>query len=269
MNCKICESPTVIIFEKTVLKKHKVNYHQCNSCHFVQTDKVNWLHEAYSSAITSLDIGLLNRNMRMLNEIPKLIDSCFPEAKIMLDYAGGYGVFTRLMRDHGYNFYRQDVYCENLFAKHFDIEDIKQQKFDLVTAFEVFEHFSDPLKEIEALFEFSDNVVFSTELIPPISNDIENWWYIAEETGQHISFFSEQSLEYLAKKFSRHFYTKNRNLHLFSSKVLTTAQINFAFKDIKSKPIFFGLRTRPIYFHVQRESLLEKDFQMIRRLEHK
>jgi len=38
-------------------------------------------------------------------------------------------VYVRLMRDEGYNFYRQDVYCENIFAKSFDVEDLKEKKF--------------------------------------------------------------------------------------------------------------------------------------------
>ncbi len=41
-----------------------------------------------------------------------------------LDYAGGYGVFTRLMRDIGFDFYWHDPYTQNLFANGFE-KDIK------------------------------------------------------------------------------------------------------------------------------------------------
>jgi hypothetical protein len=92
---------------------------------YVQTENPYWLEEAYNSAITSLDIGLLKRNNYLVKEISPIIDCCFPEASTMLDFAGGYGAFVRLMRDEGYNFYRQDVYCDNLFTKHFDITDSK------------------------------------------------------------------------------------------------------------------------------------------------
>jgi len=33
---------------------------------------------------------------------------------IFLDYAAGYGLFVRLMRDAGYNFRWSDLYCQNL-----------------------------------------------------------------------------------------------------------------------------------------------------------
>ena len=102
--------------------KYDVTYYQCESCRFIQTEQPYWLNEAYSSAITHLDIGLLSRNLYLMNEIPRLIDGLFPESKRYLDFGGGYGVFVRLMRDLGYDFFRFDTYCENIFADFFDIK---------------------------------------------------------------------------------------------------------------------------------------------------
>src|SRR5437870_10002677 len=113
--CKICNNPAKKVFEKLILQKYPADYYECTSCGFMQTSEPVWIEEAYSSAITSLDIGLLGRNLQFSTEVSAIIDVCFPESKIMLDYAGGYGVFVRLMRDLGYDFYRQDPYCENIF----------------------------------------------------------------------------------------------------------------------------------------------------------
>ncbi len=66
MNCKICNAVSTEIFEKRILNKYTSQYYQCNACDFIQTDEPIWLQEAYNNAITSLDIGLLNRNLRML-----------------------------------------------------------------------------------------------------------------------------------------------------------------------------------------------------------
>ena len=62
MKCKICGENSPKIFEKKVLVKYEVSYHQCSNCQFVQTEESFWLDEAYKSAITSLDIGILLRN---------------------------------------------------------------------------------------------------------------------------------------------------------------------------------------------------------------
>lgn len=200
MKCKIGESESNKIFEKIVLLKYNVNYYKCSNCSFVQTDEPFWLKEAYQSPITSLDIGILIRNNSLVTEVSKIIDSCFAEAKKMLDSAGGYGIFTRMMRDIGYDFYRQDIYCENLFANYFDITDCKEKKFDIVTAFEVLEHFSEPMKEIETIFNYSENAIFSTDLTPTKDLDIENWVYISLKKLVNIYLFIQQKQCTLSQK---------------------------------------------------------------------
>jgi hypothetical protein len=263
--CKICSGGTKKVFTKTVLKKYEAGYFKCSSCGFVQTSEPVWIEEAYSSAITSLDIGLLQRNNQFCSDVSAIIDACFPESKNMLDYAGGYGVFVRLMRDKGYNFYRQDPFCENLFAKHFDITDGSLRKFDIVTAFEVFEHFVDPLPEIEKLLTYSENVIFSTTLTPPTDKELENWWYIAPETGQHVAFYSRKSMELIAEKHTKYYYEKDGILHLFTAKKLTEDQVDYAFKNVKYRT-FLGVLKRKLDFSKTRSSLLEKDFEYIKGL---
>lgn len=266
MTCKICDNQTTKIFSKTVLKKYPADYLKCAHCGFVQTSEPVWIEEAYNSAITSLDIGLLDRNIQLRDSLCAIIDACFKDAKIMLDYAGGYGVMVRLMRDKGYNFYRQDPYCQNLFAEHFDLKDISTTKFDILTAFEVFEHFVDPLKEIEKMFSFSDNIVFSTQLTPANNADIEKWWYISEETGQHVAFYSKQAMELIATKCNKKYYSNGSFLHLFTSLTLSQDQIDYAFHNIRYKNYLSGLLKKPLTFKIERKSLIDKDYNDIKAL---
>lgn len=262
--CKICNSKSQKIFSRQILKKYEADYYKCSSCGFVQTSEPVWIEEAYSSAITFLDIGLLNRNLHLQEAVPRILDACFPKAKVMLDYAGGYGTFTRLMRDKGFDFYRQDPYCENLFAKYFDISDTAYTAFDVLTAFEVFEHFVDPVPEIDKLFRYSENIIFSTELLPGSEKELEDWWYLSTETGQHVAFYSPASLEYLANKYGKHYYRKGTNLHAFTSQALSADQVNYAFRDASYKSEFFGLIKTPYSFKTDRPSLLERDYQYIK-----
>lgn len=264
VTCKLCNKESEKIFSKIILKKYPADYFKCSHCGFVQTSEPIWIEEAYSSAITSLDIGLLDRNIQLRTAVTKILDACFPEAKIMLDYAGGYGVFVRLMRDAGFNFYREDKFCENIFTKHFDISDAGANKFDVVTAFEVFEHFVNPLEEIEKVLTFSDHLIFSTQLTPANEKELEDWWYMAPETGQHVAFYSPASMELLAKKFNKNYYAKGTWLHLFTSKKLTDKQIEYAFMDVKRSRILQKLLPSSSKFKKQRESLLESDFQAIK-----
>ena len=219
-NCKICNNfIQAEAFEKLVLNKYKIKYYICSNCGFLQTEEPFWLEEAYSEAISSADVGLLSRNIENSDILRKTILLYFNSEKKFLDFGGGYGVLVRLMRDKGFNFFWQDKYCKNLFSQYFELErmDEKERCFELVSAFEVFEHHFDPVALLTELLVFSDSVIFSTELIPE-NTDIKTWWYLAPEAGQHISFFSRKSLEILAEMFDLSFFSNEYNLHLFSKK---------------------------------------------------
>lgn len=257
MKCNICDNNTNILDQIEVLKKYKVNYYKCTQCNFIQTETPYWLNEAYSNAITSLDIGLIGRNNMLSNIVAALIKSQFdPNAKF-LDYGGGYGIFVRLMRDKGFNFYRQDIYCDNLFARNFDITDLPPQtKFELLTAFEVFEHLVNPVEEIKKMLQHSDSILFSTELQPTENVTPENWWYFIQETGQHLSLYSRKSLLALAEKLSLHLYTDNKGLHLLSAKKISPAVFSLLTKYKYSKLYNFAFKGN--------KSLQAQDFNMIR-----
>ena len=219
MKCNICKNETTFLFKGIVLNKYKVIYYKCPSCDFIQTEKPYWLDDAYNNVITDLDVGLVARNLKYSVEIEKVIIKNFNYDGKFLDYAGGYGLFVRLMRDKGFNFYRQDKYAENIFARNFDLDNIGENvRFEAVTAFEVFEHLENPLEDIEKMLSYSDSLIFSTELQP--KNEIKNvddWWYFTPQTGQHISFYAEKTLKYIADKYHLFFYS-NRPLHLLSKK---------------------------------------------------
>ncbi len=220
---KITGGDTKYLFSASVLNKYPVKYYQCLASGFIQTEEPFWLQEAYTSPITSLDIGLLMRNQKLADATEKIIGENFDPAGSFLDYAGGYGTFTRLMRDKGYDFYHLDKYCENLFAKHFTHTDRNSNApYELATAFEVFEHFSDPLTDIREILKFSDTVFFSTELVPGKTfTAADEWWYFSPETGQHVSFFTVEALQHIARSFNLHFYTNQHNLHVLSARQLS------------------------------------------------
>lgn len=269
MNCHICSEPCVSHFKTLVLKRHNVEYFKCTSCGFIQTEDPYWLSEAYESAITDLDIGLVSRNLYYSDILEGFFNrGLFNEKEIFLDYAGGYGLFVRLMRDKGINFFRQDVYCQNIFAEHFDLNDLPEgQRFEMITAFEVFEHLVNPLEGVKKMLTYSDTIVFSTELQPEVDPTPDTWWYFVPETGQHISLYSLQSLQTIANREGLNFYSNKFNLHIFSRKQLPfdpfekpkTSLFSRLSQRVKS-------RLKPVNNELKRESLILKDFDYIKGL---
>jgi len=254
MKCNICKTESVFLFKNLVLNKYKVAYYRCPKCDFIQTEKPFWLDEAYGNAITDLDIGLVSRNINFSNLIEKIIKNNFDFKKKFLDYAGGYGLFVRLMRDKGFHFYREDKFCENIFAKNYDLNDLSgENKFEIVTAFEVFEHLENPLEEIEKMFRYADTVMFSTDLQPDQEiKSIDDWWYFTPQTGQHIAFYSKKTLQYIAEKLHYFFYSYE-NLHLMSKRVFTQNPLLIADFDQKEREI-------------KLESLVQSDFEFSKNL---
>jgi hypothetical protein len=120
------------------------------------------------------------------------------------------------MRDYGLDFYWSDQYCQNLMARGFEYTS-NMGRCRAVTAIEVLEHSEDPAKFINDALEIgqTDTLIFSTELFEGNPPPPDSWWYYSFETGQHISFFQQITLETLASNMDLHFAT-NGWLHIVS-----------------------------------------------------
>lgn len=214
---KITGRDSDLLFTGRLLDKHEVRFFRCRETGFIQTEKPFWLEEAYSDVIANRDTGLLRRCLHHRNVVSLIIrDNTFADRRF-LDFGGGYGVFTRLMRDRGFDFWHHDPMCLNLFAKEYSCDDLKGQRFAAVTAFEVFEHIEEPKKLLHDLFRCTDTIIFSTLLVPdPCPTAIDQWWYFLPETGQHVSFYTHQTLRSLAGQFDCSLYTNGCDLHAFS-----------------------------------------------------
>ena len=254
MNCKICNNQSYFFANGKILQKHLIAYYQCGQCGFIQTEEPYWLTEAYSEAINESDVGIVSRNISYARLAKIIITAFFDSSGRFIDYAGGYGLFVRLMRDYGFDFYHFDKYCENLFAKGFDLDESRNVSFEVLTAFEVFEHFIDPVAELDELLKLSSNVLFSTELVPPSNPKPEEWWYYGLEHGQHISFYNIKSLQCLARSKKLFFHTNRRNLHLFTKKKIS----NLLFRLICS-----GSTSKILDTFIRRKSLLASDYESI------
>ena len=220
MKCKICNSQSNDFATAQVLNKYDVKYFQCLNCGFVQTEEPYWLEEAYSNAIAMSDVGLVFRNLMFSDLTSTLIFNFFDHNSKFLDYGAGYGLFVRLMRDKGFDFYWFDKFCQNLFSQDFEINLDKKEnyQFELITAFEVFEHLVNPNIELENLLKISPNILLSTELLPPNNPKPNDWWYYVLHEGQHISIYTHHSLQILAERYNLNLYSNGSSLHLLTEK---------------------------------------------------
>lgn len=214
MLCKVCESATEYFGEQKILQAFDARYLRCTRCGFVFVERPTWLEQAYELPIAAADTGIVVRNLRFADLVGTLIDLALPRARRFIDFGGGAGLFVRLMRDRGYDFYRQDKYCDNIFATGFDAT--AEQRFDLATSIEVIEHIVEPMSVLQQLAELAPTVLIGTEQLPAVRNRPGEWWYYAPEGGQHISFFSARALQIAAERLRMQLASNGRNVHVFS-----------------------------------------------------
>ena len=247
MKCKICSATTQKLFAARILLKYDVQYFYCAACGFLQTEEPYWLDEAYKEPISITDTGVIARNVSLSKIAASVIYFLYNKDGAFLDFAGGYGLLTRLMRDIGFDFYWQDLYTNNIFAKGFEFSS-GQKSIDLITSFECFEHLPHPLSDIEKMLAISPNVLFTTDLLPNPVPAPEQWWYYACDQGQHISFYSRKTLEYIAQKYGlyihshwgMHLLTKKKIAPLFFNKAIEYHKkwlFPFVAKRMKSKAV--------------------------------
>lgn len=254
VNCEICSHSSSYFATALLRKEHEIRYYQCGNCGFTQTESPYWLEDSYSDAITNSDVGLVGRNVALSRKSRALIWAFFDPDARFLDYGGGYGLFVRLMRDFGFDFYLLEERCRNLFAEGFDARAGGHGQYEMVTAFEVFEHFVHPLNEIEEILRFSTSILLTTQLIPSRNPKPDQWWYYGLDHGQHVSFYTSRSLSSIADRFGLNLVSDGSSMHLLSSR--------------RVQPMLFRLIARPaaaavIGFLARRRSLLPQDYSQI------
>jgi hypothetical protein len=229
--CKICNSATSKIFRRNILNRYDVDYFQCSSCGFIQTENPYWLNEAYNTPITIEDTGIVKRNILSAKRTSAILYFLFKKDGRFLDYGGGYGLFVRLMRDYGFDFYWTDPYTKNIFAQGFSFDSGSDVPIELITTFECFEHFADPLHEIEKMLSLSRSILFSTDIFTSGTPNPEQWQYYYFSHGQHIALFSIESLKKIAEIFNLHLYTNGKSFHLLTQKILNNTVFNVLLKS--------------------------------------
>jgi hypothetical protein len=213
--CRACGGVTAPFADAVVMGSTPAHFERCGSCGMVMAAEPDWLEAAYSAAITSLDIGLLDRCLLLANVTCAVLRSERLRDGRFLDWAGGYGTLTRLMRDRGYDFSHWDPLAENVFARGHDDRAPEQQRFDLVTGFEVLEHLVDPVEELADVARGTDRLLMTTQLLPEPVPAPGEWWYYTLETGQHISLYTRESVQRLARRLGFDGAVSGQFLHLF------------------------------------------------------
>lgn len=196
--CRVCGAEARPLFEKRVLRRHTARYHGCPACGFVQTQEPDWLDEAYGEAISAVDTGVLARCLYQRRVLTVFLHLAGAGTAPCLDWAGGHGILTRLMRDVGFDFRWEDAYAANLFARGFERKPGVTAPF-AVTAFEVLEHLVHPVETLRNIAALGPRFLITSTQLYAGAAPSADWRYLAPETGQHVAFYRRDTLARLAR----------------------------------------------------------------------
>jgi hypothetical protein len=204
-----------------------VYYTICQGCNFCFSPELcKWTLRDFEEKIYNDEYVLVDPDY--LEARPKAnaagLLSAFPRldpAVRHLDYGGGNGALVKRLLDANWASTSYDPFVDR------DTSVAQLGKFDLITAFEVFEHAPDVqhlMSTLRTLLSVDGLIFFSTLLsdgnIRP--NHRINWWYASPRNG-HISLFSKTSLTILAKQHGFGFSSFSQGLHVLFTRVPTWA----------------------------------------------
>lgn len=194
-----------------------VSYWQCSDCEYCfAPDLCSQSPEWFSEHIYNADYILYDPEydgIRSDKNAQNLIFS-FSWVKNQirhLDYGSGDGRLTKRMVRAGFDSSAYDP---------FNQADAPKGTFNLITAYEVFEHAADPQKLMRDLSSYLDDggaIIASTLLSD--GKDIAEWWYAAPRNG-HVSLFSRKSLGTLALQHGLRAWISTEGVHLFAKRIL-------------------------------------------------
>ena len=237
--CRVCNSESRALFSKLILRKFMVQFFECSSCGHIQTETPYWLQEAYENLSFQNDVGMADRSVGgAYTTVAMAYKTGVLPTDSHVDWGAGTGLLVRLCRDHGMDSRYYDLYASNVFAKGFEanLQD-RSQNIVLVTAFEVAEHFPQPIENFAEILALSPRtLLFSTLLY---QGQGEGWWYFLSD-GQHVALYTRRSLQCLADRFGYNLYSNGCDLHAFTRDRLSDRFLN----SIRKKRDVLSLKYR-------------------------
>lgn len=250
VKCVICEGTTEIKLHVDIHDWQKQPLFQCRACSFYFFHQPDWLPQSFSAELNELDLGSVARCSFVADFMAAIFSSDRENTRV-LDWGGGDGLLTRLLRERGFDCVWYDPFVQPRFVGDAIYEG--DSPVGVTVASEVFLHLTDPLRALRSLLAISDIVVV-TAVVPPKQVN-PNWWYLMPETGQHVSFFPITALKELANRTDTCLYSDRRFFHVFADRRLSIWKRML----IRVRPLAFSIAFAQQGWRLMRTSLGRSD----------
>lgn len=226
--CKVCATPSplygVVDFHKSCLEAYgkrlslagvPVYYRRCPRCLFLFTEAFDlWPDQAFLDHIYNADYIRVDpefADIRPANNASLIASTFEPfcSAIRLLDFGGGNGRLSELLQARGFTAETYDPFASQ--------RQRPEERFDLVTCFEVLEHTPTPAATVAQLNQMlapQGAILFSTLVQPQNIDSLGmSWWYIAPRNG-HVSLYSTHALAHLFAAHGLRVASFSEGIHL-------------------------------------------------------
>jgi SAM-dependent methyltransferase len=227
ISCPVCGGTCALLDELAFDPQRqpglRVRYVMCQRCGFSHAPEIaawtpaQFREKIYNDDYVTLDPEYLE--VRPRSSADTLLATFGDRGRAIrhLDYGGGGGLVSRLLNEAGWRSTSYDPFV-NPETRIADLG-----RFDLITAFEVFEHVPDVnglIHNLHALLAPGGMVIFTTLLSDGKLRPGEHitWDYVAPRNG-HISLYSSASLALLAHHYGWNFASFSELIHTFFTDV--------------------------------------------------
>ncbi len=211
MPCPLCESLDIEFYFQAN-DAFKQEYNQCLNCDLVfVTKKTRLSREEESLRYNNHHNNEDDKNYQnFLNRLAKPMLKLIPDNSNGLDFGSGNSETLANI------FKKENHLCESFDIFYKNNPKLLQNKYNFISASEVFEHLNNPQKELKTLIPLLNPKGFlgimTTKLVK--KDEFENWWYKNDPT--HISLYSDKTFNYIASEFNLNIIHNKNNIIIFS-----------------------------------------------------
>jgi hypothetical protein len=193
-------------------------YRRCSECEFIFTDCFDdftpdmWRKYVYNEGYSRVDPEYKTVRPRINAHMLRTLLSGRKHSTIGLDYGGGNGTTSALLRSQGWVFDSYDPFDQT------NMDAGRIGKYNFCSAIEVFEHSPNPIGSLQDILSKVSGgqtvIMIGTSLTDGVITDMLrlSWWYAAPRNG-HVSLYSSKSLKTMASRFNLEFFTHGRGPH--------------------------------------------------------
>ena len=230
--CPVCQSSStlydVVDFNKSCEEPRgkylpvlgaPIYYAICDQCELLfAADMIGWSDEQYRALVYNDDYVQIDPDYVSKRPLANAdyLQGAFQSVRGQirhLDYGGGNGALSEALRAQGWDSTSFDPFYDDRAAQP------SLGRFNMITAFEVFEHVPDPkvlIADLQGLLADDGIVLFST-----LVSDGQirrpgrlTWWYASPRNG-HICIYSTRALKSLAAQGGFKVQTFNPSTHMY------------------------------------------------------